>query len=511
VATAAWSQGSVVGGCIAAAVAGGVLASSSSAVAAIAVIVAVVSAVAAIRRWGVGVWYGILMLGIVDGLPGKNLEQTFVLGSGATNVLIYALIVSLLWDNARSGLWRLHAHRWRWASRWAAAYVALCVIATARVYVSQGESRQTLTVIGMGYLAFGLLVPLFAANLSDPRRRNALLATCGVGAVWVALTTGAAAATGASLSAFVHITNQAYAEAGLTRIYATAINIVVAALPFGLGLALFGRTRWVRVSGGIVFGACAIGVGLSLVRVFYLAEIVGLGLALLVWGVWGGTSAAGLRTKLVRATAVLAVAGVFLGVADQAALSNSPLGGVLARAGETFGPAQQAENQIRLGEAHTLEHILGGEWLLGLGFQSAYYPGLPTWDGGSIKDGDVGVLNAVMGIGVLGAAVTYLPFLLLGGGLARYRIARREADDDSALAFAVFAFLAVAVVSSVTLTLMFYATGTPVCAAVIGIGLGLRARSSPTGSDKKAALAVGPAAVVRNSLWPGRASSETHL
>jgi hypothetical protein len=54
---------------------------------------------------------------------------------------------------------------------------------------------------------------------------------------------------------------------------------------------------------------------------------------------------------------------------------------------------------------------LGGNWLAGLGFvspSSHYYFGLPN---GSIRDPDLGVLNAVMTMGVIGAVLIYVPVL----------------------------------------------------------------------------------------------------
>jgi hypothetical protein len=452
------------------AVAGGALASTHSGPKVVAALAVLGGLALVVRRFGSGVWHGFLLVGTVDGLPGPTLENPLVAGKNGIEIVAFILIASLVYDNTRGRLWRLDRPALRWLTAWGAVFGITCVAAIARSAVALGESSHEWLSIGLSYIMLGALVPLFAINLTDPKRRSAFLVTCGLGAAWNAVVTGAAGATGRPVALFVHVNQQSAAEAGITRVYYAAVNLFASATPFALGYALAGPTRAVRRLSCGIFLLCVIGIGLSLVRAYYIADMVAILFGLTVWGVGRQRSAQQVRRLLGRAAVIMAICALVLGVADITASQTSPINAVVTRSAETFTPAQRVEDDVRLAEAATLERALSGDWLFGLGFDGRYYPGLPEWDGGSIEDSDVGVLNVVMVMGILGTVLLYLPFVGMLSALTARRWLRPESHSIVPLAFGSAGFCVMAMVSSVETTLMFHSTGAAVCAAAIGLG-----------------------------------------
>ena len=106
----------------------------------------------------------------------------------------------------------------------------------------------------------------------------------------------------------------------------------------------------------------------------------------------------------------------------------------------------------------TMKAYLGERWPGGLGFvppATHYFEGLP---GGSIRDSDLGVLNAVMTMGVIGAALIYLPVISMLIDCLRRR-PLRQAGEYSWLRYGGAIWIVATLVSSVTLTTLFSTSG----------------------------------------------------
>jgi hypothetical protein len=117
-----------------------------------------------------------------------------------------------------------------------------------------------------------------------------------------------------------------------------------------------------------------------------------------------------------------------------------------------------------------LEQRLGGHALLGLGFidpRDQYDPSLPY---GSIRNSDVGILNVVMTMGVVGAVLYYLPLLTVGVALA-IRGWRGCSNTIAWIGLGSFAWCVTAAVTSPTLVTLFSPTGVVSAAAMLGLGL----------------------------------------
>jgi hypothetical protein len=456
-------------------------------------------------RWGRGVWYALLVVGAVDGLPGPNLDGITAAGLSATDWLTVLLIVSLAGDLARDGFARLRGSEIaRWVAVWSAAFIFLWAVTVARSWVISDIPLKHAIHFGRAFIYVGVLIPLFAGALADKRVRTRFLTAAALAAALIAVTESVATVHPGALSLFVHV-NQSLAQDGIIRLYTDALALVVAAFTIGLGAALLASDRRVRFAGAGVAVVCMVDIALSLTRALYLGVVVGVVLAVAIWLIRPSPESRLARRQLARILALLAI-GVALVVAiHPPSISNSAVNGVASRAVSLFtavstGNTAQSTIAIRQQEASVLEHILGSQWPFGLGFldnRNRYFVGLPAWDAGSILDSDVGVLNVVMTMGVLGAVVEYFPFVGVAFVLARRRLFYGEAFSQAWLAFGVFAWLLLALASSVTLTLLFNPTSVVVSAAVVGLGVSVVDRQHRSGPDGR--------------LARGRRSSDAYL
>ena len=101
---------------------------------------------------------------------------------------------------------------------------------------------------------------------------------------------------------------------------------------------------------------------------------------------------------------------------------------------------------------------LGEQWPAGLGFvapSTHYFFGLPL---GSIRDSDLGVLNAVMTMGVVGAALIYFPLVLMLINCLR-RSSALWTVEYSWLRYGGAVWIVATLVSSATLVTLFSVSG----------------------------------------------------
>jgi len=113
---------------------------------------------------------------------------------------------------------------------------------------------------------------------------------------------------------------------------------------------------------------------------------------------------------------------------------------------------------VRESVLKTMKAYLGEKWLTGLGFvppSTHYFEGLPH---GSIRDSDLGVFNAVMTMGAIGAALIYLPVVAVLSDCLRRR-ASQEAGEHSWLRYGGAIWIVATLVTSVTLVTLFSTSG----------------------------------------------------
>jgi hypothetical protein len=206
---------------------------------------------------------------------------------------------------------------------------------------------------------------------------------------------------------------------------------------------------------------------LQLTRARWIGIVIALAL-ISVWFIFNNDArvAALLRRRLGVMIAALLVVGVAVVLAVPGVLSG---GTVIDRLSSVFTEFQSGGGTVAIRESVTrsMTAILGDKWPAGLGFISPtahYFVGLPE---GSIRDSDVGVLNAVMTMGAIGAALIYLPvFAMLISCLRR---APRERNAYGWMRLGGAIWILATLISSVTLVTLFSPSGLAMTAVLLTV------------------------------------------
>jgi hypothetical protein len=445
--------------------------------------------VALLERFGVGVMLGLLTLGGLDALPGPNLELMHVVRTiTAQHVVVGILAVTLLrinWLDGFRGLTQTKAGRA--LCLWSFAFLLLYAVTVARTALTSPVPLQNAAWICVWMAFLAVILPLLVGPLRDPRVRQPFLVTCAVGAVVAGVAQSVASLGLSSLSLLVHVTQAGTVE-GLIRLYTGASVLPVAALPLGLGLVLFGESGRLRATGGAVALSSTVAIVLALTRAEYVAEVLGIGAASILWLVVGDRHARTARRRVLNALLGAAAAAILLITFQPPAVVSNAIGGVSRRVTSTFAALANAQNSsntlgFRAVEASELEYALGGKWLFGLGFQDPNYDYNALVPSGSIENSDLGYLNTVMTIGVFGTVLYYLPVLLISLLLAIRRLLNRPNQAPAWISFGVFAWAIGVIISSKDLVILFSPTGVVSVAAMLGLALAAVAGDRPVGES----------------------------
>jgi hypothetical protein len=189
----------------------------------------------ALARLAPGVLVGVLVMGILDCLPGPGL------GTAVADLLSFALIGFLVVRVLADGRAALARPGVRLAIWWTTLFVGWWLVTWLRSVIGGRVSPVHALLYGREFLVFALLVPLMLAGL---RRRDLppLMWTVGGLGALTALGHVAVVLSGTDLPLLIHpgIVSR---EGGLARIYSSGNDLVIALLPLALGAALLGRTR----------------------------------------------------------------------------------------------------------------------------------------------------------------------------------------------------------------------------------------------------------------------------
>jgi hypothetical protein len=200
---------------------------------------------------------------------------------------------------------------------------------------------------------------------------------------------------------------------------------------------------------------------LQLTRATYLGMAIGLLIATTI----ALTRGASVRRILVRRiTLLLTILSVgILGLVGLGS-SNTPTTAINERISSGLSQVSEKTGTVgyRVNLYSEMLHILGSRWPVGLGFlhpRDKFFPSLPS---GSIRNDDVGLLNAVMTMGVIG-------LLLLFGVLiaVAHHVARTASGRPTWLVVGLFGWLSLLAATSPTLVTLFSPTG------LISVGLTL--------------------------------------
>jgi hypothetical protein len=230
--------------------------------------------------------------------------------------------------------------------------------------------------------------------------------------------------------------------------------------------------RW---TAGFIVLIAATAIALLLTRALYLGEIVGIAAALTVWVILDFGSVGIGRQSLAKLAGLVIVLAICITVYHPSSEANNPAKTVEHRFSSFFSAASSSNAQTStVAYRERLDTILltrlGDQWLFGLGFLSPkihYELDLPN---GSIRNSDTGVLNALMTMGIVGAALIYVPVVAVAALLMWQRLARRR-DADSWLAFGVFAWCILVLCTSASLVTLFSISGLVLSAAMLALGM----------------------------------------
>jgi hypothetical protein len=221
------------------------------------------------------------------------------------------------------------------------------------------------------------------------------------------------------------------------------------------------------------------------------ARWIGLLVGILLVSAWlminGGSRVSGtVRRRLGIGLAGLVFAGLVVVLAVPGIASG---GTIIHRVLSVFTDLQKGGGTVAVRESvtKTLKGYLGEKWPAGLGFvppSAHYYQGLPH---GSIRDSDVGVLNAIVTMGIVGAVLVYLPVVSMLAYSLR-RTSRGSSGPYGWLRYGGAIWIISTLVSSITLVTLFSPSG------LVLSGLFLTLLAHPSVLEARRAVSKAPEA-----------------
>jgi hypothetical protein len=414
-----------------------------------------------------GVFIGVLLLVALNGLPlidaSRVIFAKYMVQDAAVGAL---LVVVMLWISRDSGTYR-PSRIGQAISRAAVALLLWWLFTLVRSVIGQHVPTLHAASFGRDFLYFALLLILLPRARLTSRDIGALLGVLAVG-VCVFAAGQIAIATGIGQPAELIHFEKTLQQSGLTRVYAPMTDLVTAGLAASVAAVLLARKRALRLVALPVALLLMTSTVVQLTRARWIGLIVGL-LLVSLWLTIGDE--ARVATVLRRRLAIVVGA---LGVAGLAAFLTAP---GLASSGTTgqrllsiFSDLQSSSGTIAIREAVTrmMTVYLGGKWPLGLGFvppSAHYFSGLPE---GSIQDADLGVLNAVMTMGVVGAALLCFPVVFTLIHCLR-RSSGRWRGQYAWLCYGGAVWIVATLASSVTLVTLFSTSGLALTAVFLTI------------------------------------------
>jgi hypothetical protein len=433
---------------------------------------AVILALTLIGRWNYGALVALLVLVVLNGIPGPDLDEFAVSGSfrvSAVAVFLLGLVAALRQQAGAAQPGSLLGF-----ARWWGIALATWWSFTLLRSVGDGVPLLKGALFGRDFLYFAILLPLLAGAFRDRREIAACLSLLAAAAALYAvgqLAVSAGGVTSSLVDLIVHPGVPIGSE-GTPRIYSKMDTVVTMAFSFGIGLALIPPRRPLRLVG---FGLTTLA-GLSILFQFTRATYLALALALIVVSATWVYSTGAISRPLRRATAVVAglvVFGLFVS-------GFRPLEASMALPPEAAAVSERASSSVDelVGGTGTVAYrkrltekmltVLDDRWPIGLGFRHPDVRPVPSLPAGSIRNTDTGVLNAVMTMGVVGAVVMYLPLVaLFFATMRRQRDLGPVARGDQWFFFGAASWILYAVASSVSLITLFSAFGLALTATLL--------------------------------------------
>lgn len=413
-----------------------------------------------------GVLIGILLLAAMNGIPELDTSHRIVNHFTAQDLAICMLILSAIAFSVLDRTPYRPTRAGRTAIAAATLLLAWCLAMVARTILTTHVPLLTAVAFARDYLYFALLLIVLPRMRLASRDIHTMLATLTAGVCTFAVAQIATALHLGRVGALIHVGHTS-TQAGVTRVYADMTDLVTAGLALSVAAALSATDRRLRRIARPVALLLIVSVVVQLTRARWIGFLV----AFLLVSVWfmlhrdRFSVSPVLRRRLggLLGAAVLMVAVLLLAVPGL--FSSGPF---IHRVVSIFTTVENGGGTVRVREAvtRTMTHYLGGNWFAGIGFISPnthYFLGLPN---GSIEDPDLGVLNAIMPMGVIGAAAIYLPVVLvLGHSLRRSSGSARHAW----LRYGGVMWIVATLISSLTLVTLFSTSGLALSAVLLTV------------------------------------------
>jgi hypothetical protein len=429
-----------------------------------------------------GTLVGILVLAGLNGVPffdtSKLVTSKLAIEDIAVIGLLFVAAVWVLIDGAPPAPTKVG----RVVSRLGMVLLVWSSYVMARTLIDESVPILRALYFGRDFLLFGSLLIVLPRVRFSLRDISTLLGILAVGVCIFAVGQIMTALGIGQPGSLIHF-KYTLAESGLNRVYSNMTDLVTATLAVAIAATLLSRQRMLRLSAAPIAVLLLVSTIVQLTRARWIGLIIGV----VVISFWlaissNTTISATLRRRLTLFVSLLAFIFVVAIVTVPSVVSG---GAVIHRLTSIFSDLQSGSGTVAIREqvTNTMTALLGQRWPSGLGFVppfTHYYAGLP---GGSIRDPDVGVLNAVMTMGVVGAALIYLPVIIVFGDCLR-RLSLRRGTNFGWLYYGGAIWMIATLSSSVTLITLFSTSGLALAAVFLTILAGLGA------SDQLSAISV---------------------
>jgi hypothetical protein len=414
-----------------------------------------------------GALIGILVLAAIDGLPFVDASRLVTSKLAISDIAAIGLaLAATIWILLDGGS-RPDRTAGRIISRVGVLLAVWFFYVMARTLVDQHVPLLRALYFARDFILFGLLLAVLPRVRLNRRDINLLVGILAVGVCVFAVGQIMTATGVGNPGPLIHF-HYTLAESGLTRVYSNTTDLVTAGLALSLGATLLARRRTVRLIALPITILLLVSTIVQLTRARWIGLIVGAVLVSL-WLLAGDNARVNVTLRR-RLSVAIGLLGLVAIVAIAVAPSLGAGGHVFSRLTSIFSDLQSGSGTVAIREIVTnrMTALLGGHWPFGLGFIppfSHFYLGLP---GGSIRDPDVGVLNAVMTMGVLGALLIYFPVVVALVDCLQH-LSRKVTSESDWLYFGGAIWLVATLSSSVTLITLFSTSGLALTAVMITV------------------------------------------
>jgi hypothetical protein len=322
-----------------------------------------------------------------------------------------------------------------------AVFVAYWGFVVFRTWLLDGVPLPMSVLYGRQFLALPLCAAAMVAGIDEPKTASRALGVVLVFSLIYAVAY-IARVFGVNTEAVVHSLTIRTSDSGLPRVYSEGTQLVNLGVVVAAALSFFGGRSPLRALGLLALPFTASAVAMQMSRGNMLALALGVLAVLGVWALRRQRNSGDTMSPVAVVAVVLVTAFVGWGLTFLASVFGMASGRLQTAVVEIASGTGNYGYRVDL--VQTMETVLSGHWLAGLGFlhpSVRYVNGLPN---GSIINSDLGAMAIVMTMGAIGAGM--LAFLCVAGILVPLR---NRMTDWTGISSA--AFLAAAVIGAATL------------------------------------------------------------